>query len=136
MLIANSSVLIDNGGVLQMFNAGSNIVLDETDVIRTNFQVGNGGRATFDLNGGNYITPNGGGYYVTGTNSKWEFLDGSGFTINVSAVIVSDGGLLSVAGDVSVGALSTLTIGSATGGGTLTANSLFVNTLQWHLELQ
>jgi autotransporter-associated beta strand protein len=118
-----------DGGVFQLFNSSS--TLDLAFVPNAGFMtVQNGGRATFDLNGGIYHTSNAvlgtQLYTVSGTNSVWELVDGSGLTIGYDDFVqIVSGGHLSVAGDVMVGTPATR--GTLEMFGTLTARSLLVN---------
>ena len=87
-----------DGGVFHLVNASGTLDLQSLNVT-------NGGRATFDLDGGNYTSPFGGhGFIVSGANSVWEFVDGSSLTINALDYLeIGNGALLSVAGDVIFG---------------------------------
>jgi hypothetical protein len=122
------ALIVDNPnmeilGVLQV-NSGSTIQVNGI------FDVQFGGRATLNLDGGNFNSPSA---IIAGTNSKWELVDGTGLVVDngaqvqVGSNIRSTGGLLSVAGDLSVEGeffSSTLTIDN---GGTVTANALFID---------
>jgi hypothetical protein len=113
------SVAIDHGGILQLVSPNENLVPHV-------LSVQNGGRATFDLGGGNYYTQATLDpsiiFNITGANSKWELVNGTGLIMGGVRVSVTSGGLLSVAGDVTV-QNGSLTIDS---GGTVTANALIV----------
>jgi autotransporter-associated beta strand protein len=111
-------VFVD-GGVLQVLNPGSTFALT-SQAVQQPIIVQNGGRLTL---GQSFGAVNFNVCTVSGTNSIWQFVDGSNLNIDGSTQLnITSGGSLSVAGDFFVDAGATLTINS---GGSVTTNGLF-----------
>ena len=117
-----TDIVTVDGGVLQVLNPGSTFTLARSSRSSIHHRAK---RRPINL-AQSFSAVNFSTCTVTGTNSIWEFVDGSGLTIGGSTQLnIASGGSLSVSGDVTVIAGSTLTINS---GGSVTANGLFTCT--------